>query len=130
MSTFGLDKIGQIHINVKDVDRATAFYKDRLGMPHLFQVPGMSCFDCGGIMLMLGIPTSPEYDHPSSILYFQVDDILGAYQTLVARGVGFSQNPHFIANLGEQDIWMAFFMDSEGNEMAIRSLLPKGYSPT
>ncbi|HLF90114.1 MAG TPA: VOC family protein, partial [Anaerolineales bacterium] len=97
MSTFGLDKIGQIHINVKDVDRATAFYKDTLGMPHLFQVPGMSFFDCGGIMLMLGIPTSEEFNHPSSIVYYQVDNVAAAYKSLAERGVTFTEAPNFVA---------------------------------
>ena len=32
----GLSRIGQIAINAYDVDRATAFYRDVLGLPHLF----------------------------------------------------------------------------------------------
>jgi len=129
MSNFSLSKIGQIHVNVKDVDRATAFYKDTLGMTHLFQVPGMSFFDCDGIMLMLGIPTSEEYNHPSSIVYYQVDDIAAAHKTMVKRGVKFTEAPDFVANMGEQDLWMGFFQDTEGNTLAIRTLVPKGTKP-
>jgi predicted enzyme related to lactoylglutathione lyase len=129
MSPLSLNQIGQIHINVKDVDRATAFYKDVLGMPHLFQVPSMSFFDCGGIMLMLGIPTSAEFNHPSSIIYYQVADIAAMHKTLVERGVSFTEVPNFVANMGEQDLWMGFFQDTEGNTLAIRSLVPKGTKP-
>jgi predicted enzyme related to lactoylglutathione lyase len=129
MSTFSLSKIGQIQINVEDVERATVFYRDTLGMTYLFQVPGMSFFDCGGIMLMLGIPTSEEFKHPSSIVYYQVDDIAAAHKTLVERRVAFTEDPNFVANMGEQDLWMGFFQDTEGNTLAIRTLVPKGTRP-
>lgn len=129
MSPLSLNQIGQIHINVQDADRATAFYKNVLGMPHLFQVPGMSFFDCGGIMLMLGVPTSESFNHPSSIIYYQVENIFAAHTTLVARGATFVEAPNFVANMGEQDLWMAFLQDTEGNTLAIRSFVPKGTKP-
>ena len=67
-----LSEIGQISVNVHDFDRAVAFYKDTLGINHLFTVPGrMAFFDCSGIRLMLAIPERPDLDHPSSILYFK-----------------------------------------------------------
>ena len=34
-----LSRIGQIFVNVKDLDRAIAFYRDTLGMTFLFQAP-------------------------------------------------------------------------------------------
>ena len=68
-------RIGQISINVHDLERAVAFYKEKLNLKHLFTVPKMGFFDCGGIQLMLAVPESTEFDHPSSVLYFSVDDI-------------------------------------------------------
>jgi catechol 2,3-dioxygenase-like lactoylglutathione lyase family enzyme len=63
-------------VNVHDLERAASFYKDTLGMKHLFTVPPtMAFFDCVGIRLMLAIPERPDLDHPSSILYFKVPDI-------------------------------------------------------
>src|SRR5262245_59099015 len=82
-----LSKIGQIAINVKNVERAEAFYKDKLKMKHLFSFPGLAFFDCDGTRLMLGLPEKPEFDHPSSVLYFKVEDIQGSYQTFRDRGV-------------------------------------------
>src|ERR687887_163723 len=32
--------VGQIHISVSDLDRAIEFYRDVLGIPMLFRVPG------------------------------------------------------------------------------------------
>src|SRR6266571_6245936 len=96
-SRFGLDRIGQIAVNVKDLERATAFYRDALGMRPLFQAPRLAFFDCGGIRLMLSPPEKPEFDHPGSILYFNVPDIKAAYGRMLASGVCFQDEPHLIA---------------------------------
>ena len=116
-----LSRIGQIHVNAHDLDRAAAFYRDALGMRELFRVPKMAFFDCAGIRLMLGLPEKPEFDHPSSVLYFDVADIEAAHHALERRGVRFETAPHFVAPLGAKDLWMAFFRDSEGNLMALQS---------
>src|SRR5262245_9682088 len=116
-----LNKIGQISVNVHDLDRAVKFYRDTLGMKHLFSAGNMAFFDCGGIRLMLGIPEKPEFDHPSSILYFKVDDIQDAHATLVSRGVTFEGQPKLIAKMPTHDLWMAFFRDSENNLLSLMS---------
>jgi predicted enzyme related to lactoylglutathione lyase len=122
---FGLSSIGQIAINVHDLDRAVAFYRDKLGMKHLFTVPPkMAFFDCNGISLMLGLPETPEFDHPSSTIYFNVDDIQKATEILSSRGVHFVEQPTFVANMGSYDLWLAFFRDSEQNIMAMMSRVP------
>lgn len=119
---FGLSAIGQIAVNAHDLDRAVAFYRDRLGMRHVFTVaPKMAFFDCAGIRLMLSLPEKPEFDHPSSIIYFNVDDIEQAAQTLSERGVQFEEQPAFVADMGSHDLWMAFFRDSENNLLAMMS---------
>ena len=117
-----LTRIGQIAINAHDLERAVAFYRDSLGMTLLFQAPPkMAFFDCGGIRLMLGVPEEAEFDHPSSILYFKVDDIQGTYETFRERGVEFRGEPHLIARMPDHELWMAFFRDSEGNTLALMS---------
>jgi len=119
-----IQRIGQISIIVKDVDRATAFYRDRLGLRHLFSVPKMSFFDCGGTRLMLGIAETPEFDHPSSTLYFDTRDIEGSHASLVKAGVKSEGEPHKVADLGDRDLWLAFFRDTEGNFMALMEEKP------
>ncbi|MEK6282769.1 MAG: VOC family protein [Acidobacteriota bacterium] len=121
-SGFGLSTIGQIAVNAHNIERATAFYLDKLGMKHLFSVPPkMSFFDCDGVRLMLSLPDRPEFDHPSSILYFKVDDIQKAAETLTERGVQFEEQPAFVANMGSYDLWIAAFRDSENNLLAMMS---------
>jgi predicted enzyme related to lactoylglutathione lyase len=117
----GIGRIAQIAVNARDLGRATAFYRDVLGLRFLFEVPRMAFFDCGGIRLLLGLPEKPEYDHASSILYFDVPDIQAAHATLVERGVEFEGAPHKVASLGQVDLWMAFFRDPEGNFHALYS---------
>ena len=118
---FSLARIGQIYVTAHDLDRAAAFYRDTLGVKEMFRVPKMAFFDCGGVRLMLGVPEKPEFDHPSSILYFDVPDIRAAHRVLEGRGVKFETEPHFVAPLGAKDLWMAFFRDSENNLMALQS---------
>src|SRR4029077_7512151 len=96
-ANLGITSIGQISINVHDLQRATAFYRDVLGLPLLFAVPNLAFFDCAGVRLMLGSAETPEFDHPSSILYFRVPDLNDAYQKLVERGAQIFAPPRLIA---------------------------------
>src|SRR5687767_433246 len=116
-----LDRVGQIAINAKDPVRAEAFYRDILGLKHLFSHPGMAFFDCGGVRLMLAKPEKPEFDHPSSILYFEVEDIIATHAVLEKRDVHFEAKPHMVAKLPHAELWMSFFRDSEGNLLALSS---------
>lgn len=113
--TLSLARIGQIAIVVKDVERATEFYRDALGMRFLFAFPGLAFFDCDGVRLMLSRPEKKEFDHPSSILYFKVSDIQGAHRTLRERNVRFEDEPHIVARLTDHDLWMTFFRDLDDN---------------
>jgi methylmalonyl-CoA/ethylmalonyl-CoA epimerase len=120
-----LSRIGQIAINAHDVDRATAFYCDVLGLPHLFRAGQLSFFDCGGVRLMLDKAEKPEFDHPSSIIYFQVGDIQAAHRRFKDAGAKFEDEPHIIAQMPKCDLWMTFFRDSEGNLLALMSEVPR-----
>ena len=118
----GISRIGQIAINAHDVERAAAFYQDALGLKLLFRAgPRLAFFDCGGGRLMLTLPEKPEFDHPSSILYFAVPDIQAAYAAMKTKGVHFEDEPHMIAKMPDHDLWMVFFRDSEGNLMGLMS---------
>jgi methylmalonyl-CoA/ethylmalonyl-CoA epimerase len=109
-------------VRAHDVDRAAAFYQEKLGLKLLFKAPpGLAFFDCGGVRLMIDRPEKPEFDHPSSILYFAVPDIQAAHAQLKQSGVRFEEEPHVIARMPDHDLWMAFFRDSEDNLMALMS---------
>jgi methylmalonyl-CoA/ethylmalonyl-CoA epimerase len=118
--TFGLSRIGQIAMPVEDLERAIAFYRDRLGMRFLFKAPGgLAFFDCGGVRLLVEVPADEEFRHPGSPLYFTVGDIDEAWAELNQRGVRFRGEPHLIAKMPDHELWMAFFDDGEGNTHAL-----------
>jgi predicted enzyme related to lactoylglutathione lyase len=120
MKEISFGKIAQIAVNVHDLKRATAFYKEKLGIKHLFSVlPKMAFFDCDGVRLMLATPERPDLDHPSSIIYFKVDDIEAAHGALSKRGVHFESKPGLIAAMETYDLWLAEFRDSENNVLAL-----------
>jgi methylmalonyl-CoA/ethylmalonyl-CoA epimerase len=121
MSDTGIKQIGQIAINVHDTSRAVEFYRDVLGLKHLFTAGNLAFFDCGGVRLMLSPPEKPEFDHPASILYFKVDNIEGAYDRLLQREVKTEDKPHMVAKMTDHDLWLASFRDSEGNLMCLMS---------
>ena len=121
MSDTEIKQIGQIAINVHDTNRAVEFYRDILGLNLLFTAGHLAFFDCGGVRLMLSPPEKPEFDHPSSILYFKVDDIQLSYTGLVQKKVTTEDQPHLVARMPDHDLWLAAFRDSEGNLMCLMS---------
>jgi methylmalonyl-CoA/ethylmalonyl-CoA epimerase len=124
-AAFGLDRIGQISIVVRDVGRAVAYYRDVLGMTFLFSAgPTLAFFDCGGVRLMLGPASEPRFDHPASILYYKVDDIGAAFATLKARGALVEREPQLTANMGTYELWIGFLRDPDDNVLALMAEVP------
>ncbi len=127
LTGFSLSAIGQISVPVTDLKRAVGFYRDRLGLPFLFEVPGMAFFDCDGVRLLLSLPEHQgERKSDSSVLYFKVADIRTAHAELQAQGVVFRDTPHLIARMPDHELWMAFFHDGEQNLHALMAELPGG----
>ena len=120
MPNLDQSRIGQIAIVCKDVSRAAGFYRDTLGLRHLFDAgPRLAFFDCGGVRLMLTTAEGPEDEHASSILYFFVSKIEEVHRDLSAKGVRFLDAPHLIARMPDHELWLAAFTDTEGNTMAV-----------
>jgi predicted enzyme related to lactoylglutathione lyase len=118
-----LSRVVQVAVVVNDLERAVRFYRDTLGMKFLFQAPpGLAFFDLSGLRLMLDKPSEPlPAGVGTSILYYGVDDIHATHAALAGRGVTFVEPPHKIANLGDRDLWMGAFHDSEGNVLSLMS---------
>jgi methylmalonyl-CoA/ethylmalonyl-CoA epimerase len=120
---FGLSTIGQILVPVRDVEEATAFYRDRLGLRFLFAFPGMAFFDADGVRLYLVQPADPAFDGHVT-LYFRVSDIAAAVEALETRGVVFTTPAHLVHRDGTSDLWMAFTKDPDGNNIGLMSEVP------
>lgn len=119
--------VGQIAWAVKDLDAATAFYRDVMGLKFLFSAPpGLSFFDCGGVRLMLSSEESSGTSPDQTLLYFSTDDISGATAALEVGGAAIEQAPRAVADLGDRVLWLAVFRDSEGRLQHLMSEVPKG----
>jgi methylmalonyl-CoA/ethylmalonyl-CoA epimerase len=115
MAAVEVQGLGQIAITVGDVHRASAFYRDVLGLQFLFDAPGLAFFTCSGVRLMLAEPETPSDSHASSILYFRVADAAAAQAALAAAGAHVEGEPHIVHRTETYDLWMAGFHDGEGN---------------
>jgi predicted enzyme related to lactoylglutathione lyase len=116
------DRIAQIHISVSDLDASVAFYRDVLGLTHLFTVPGqpMAFFDAGGVRLYLGVPEDETY-RSRPVIYYNVSDLDTAYDAVVERGAKALSAPQLVHTDGSNELWMAFVSDPDGNPVGLSS---------
>jgi predicted enzyme related to lactoylglutathione lyase len=120
-----LGPLGQVHVSVTDVDRSVAFYRDVLGIPLLFQVPGqpMAFFRSGQVRLYLGVPESAEFT-TRTVLYFWVDDLDAEHARLVAAGADVESEPRVVHRDGGTELWMAFCRDPDGHHVGLMQERP------
>src|SRR6266480_5515133 len=123
-----LDRITQIAIPVKSVEEAKTFYRDTLGMRHLFDAPpALSFFDCGGVRLMLAGPDAQGADgdqqHP--VLFYDVSDIKETHERIKSSGAKSLEEPHIIARMNGREIWIASVSDGQGNTVSLMSDVPE-----
>jgi cytochrome c peroxidase len=117
-----ITRISQIAMVVHDVARAEDFYKNTLGLKHLFSVPAkLAFFDAGGTRIMLSVP-EPGIDFKSAIVYFDVADIKAAHAELAAKSVPSLGAAHPVGKLGDKEVWIAEFKDPDGNHLALQSI--------
>jgi methylmalonyl-CoA/ethylmalonyl-CoA epimerase len=121
METNIIQKIGQIGVPVKDLNRALDFYKEKLGLSLLFNTNSMAFFECNGLRLMLTLPEKEEFALSSSVIYFEVNNIKDTYERLLGKEVTFIDEPHVEAKMGQTETWMVFFQDTEDNTHALLS---------
>jgi catechol 2,3-dioxygenase-like lactoylglutathione lyase family enzyme len=120
MTNLTLGPLGQVSRHVTDISRAAGWYRDVLGLTHLYSFGDLAFFDCAGTRLFLSVPDGNTPISTSTILYFRVPNIHRAYRELQARGVEFEGAPHMVHrhDSGIEE-WMAFFRDPDGQPLAI-----------
>ena len=69
----------------------------------------------------------PESDGPTggSVVYFTVPDITEAFVSLKSNGVKFNGKPPVVHQDKHHELWMTFFHDPAGNQLALMSEVPK-----
>ena len=119
----------QVAQRAEDLDRATRFYTDLLGVGPVatYDPPGLVFFDLGGLRLLLDKGAS------TGLHYLGVDDIDATIARLRGQGVAVESEPHVIFSHDDDtlgpagtDEWMAFVRDSEGNLVGLVEQRPRG----
>ena len=117
-----LGALGQVSMPIGDVERSTAFYRDVLGLEHLYTYGDLAFFDCAGTRLFLTAAHEAPRPPSATSLYFRVADIASAHAELSSRGVVFEGAPHLIHTHDDgTEEWMAFFRDPDRNLLAVMS---------
>lgn len=116
--------VSYVNVFVRDLDQATAFYRDALGLPLQFASPehGYASFGAGPVRLGIAVP-GPDQDalvgrHTG--VGFEVADLEGEHARLSALGVRFTMPP-------TQQPWgafMALVADPDGNVFYLDQAAP------
>lgn len=119
-----ITRLTQVALSVHDMDRAVAYYRDVVGLHFLFRAPNVAFFGLAGLRLMLGQAEPPDLKPAGTVLYFDVADLDTSYAELCQRGAESVSAPHRVARLGDNELWMAFFRDPDGNVFALSAERP------
>ena len=126
--TDSLSRIKQIAIPVHSIDEAKIFYRDTLGLRHLFDAPpALSFFDCGGVRLMLAGPAGQGKDgnQQHAVLFYDVTDIKKTHARIRSAGAKSLAEPHIITRMNGREVWVCELSDGQGNVVGLISEVPE-----
>jgi len=113
-----------IVICTRDRDRATAFYRDTLGLVLTREDKFAAVFTTGGVTLRVSFVTDFT-PHEHTILGFIVKDVKTTVKALREKGItfnvypGFSQDEFGILTLPAGSGHVAWFKDPDGNVLSV-----------
>lgn len=111
-------------VNVTDRERATAFYRDTLGLTVRSDDEFGTFFDLGGALLRV-TPMPDHRAHPHPVLGWKAPDIKAAVAALAERGVtfaiydGMGQDEAGIWSAPDGSAQVAWFSDPDGNVLSV-----------
>jgi catechol 2,3-dioxygenase-like lactoylglutathione lyase family enzyme len=113
-------KVDDVFFNVDNMDKAVAFYRDRLGLPVKYESADWVELDAGNVTIALRRHGSGPEGRPElgvgegATLVFEVDDIEAAKAELEDQGV------EFVGGVFEYgSVKLAAFEDLHGNVLQI-----------
>jgi lactoylglutathione lyase len=114
---FKLNAIGVIMLGVKDAQRSTAFYRDKLGLAVKSAFEGFVFLEGGAVTLCLSEALAKNSPSPvgATEVVFSVADVRAAYEALRGQGVEFSHAPRAVSG----PMWAANFRDPDGHGLSI-----------
>jgi catechol 2,3-dioxygenase-like lactoylglutathione lyase family enzyme len=114
-------------ICTRDRDRATAFYRDTLGLAFAYEDVLAAVFNTGGVALR--ISTVADFTpHEHTILGFSVADVAATVKSLTDNGLSFQRYSHIqqdelgICTLPGGTVRVAWFRDPDGNVLSVTNV--------
>ncbi len=122
----GAPELGAVIVNAWDFGATAMFYRDRLGLAPMAELPDWIEFETGGSRIIVRAraerPDAPAHTHQSVALAFDVDDLDVWSREVEDRGVRLTSEP------GDGDLGVyAEITDPDGNLIVFRE--PAGVIP-
>ena len=124
-------KVDYIMVNVSDMGRSVAFYRDTLGLPLKFESPGWSEFETGTSTVALHGAEKPAeragsgHGGPAAgtcTIGFSVEDLDAAVEALKSRGAYFVMGP---TDQPEEGIRLAVCVDPDGLAISFAQMIAR-----
>jgi lactoylglutathione lyase len=121
--------IGHVAFNVRDLDAALAFYRDKLGFAEMFRLHRedgavsllyLRVTDTQYLELFPTLNEAPADDRKFSHLCLEVEDLDATVAELEKRGVNIV-SPRAQGKAGS---WQAWIADGEGNRIELMQIAP------
>ena len=121
-------KVDYAMVNVSDMGRSVAFYRDVLGFPLKFESPGWSELQTGDTTVALHLAGPPAGRPPAEpmagtcSLGFSVEDLDAAHRELTRRGARFTVPP---TEQKDEGIRLAVCVDPDGLPISLAQPLKR-----
>ena len=116
----GGTRIGQVAIKVSDIASSKPFYRDLLGLTHLFDSGAVSAFAAGdATLLLIEEPGCGGDASHGMAVYFSAAPIEQRFEALTAAGSAGSVAPHVVGSTPDADVLIAFVTDPSGNQIGL-----------
>jgi len=114
---YKLTQVNVVMLGVREVARALAFYRDKLGLTVQREIPGFAFLNAGAVTLCLSEPAAKVRGQVAGAgeIVFPVEDVSAAYQALREKGVQFTHEPRNVTPTTR----VANFDDPDGNHLSI-----------
>jgi catechol 2,3-dioxygenase-like lactoylglutathione lyase family enzyme len=117
-------RASRLILRVSDLDRSTAFYRDRVGLKLQSINEEFAVFDAGGMVLMLEhLPKPPSSPSGGLAAFTEIvlesADVLATHAAMRARGVQFTREPRVVTSDDTRVMYATDFRDPDGHVLSI-----------
>jgi catechol 2,3-dioxygenase-like lactoylglutathione lyase family enzyme len=123
-------RLSNVILRVSDLERALAFWRDRIGLPVKGAAGELAFLDAGEVALALhAVPSPAEASGGLAALtelVLEVPDVRAAHAELAARGVAFRTSPRAVTGDAARELWACDFRDPDGHLVSLTGWVAKG----